>query len=424
MAAVVAASLSTEVDHGNSQQFGSYVNSLGLRALREAHSQVLADRKLVQDAGDEVAADLTELMESTFSLVCLLLDLDLDSLLDDLDVGAPQSNLATEMDSNGVTCSQFGCDEANENLIMECASTAEICESHDGVKYCIENATVSTTIEFDFDAPADLLSKQCWCPTSPPEMEAMGCSCFSVDLLMDYGAMMSTVGDHMMGTITEEEQVAAMNANNYVQIQECAFVADGADGTPDTTDDMICECSICNGGLGFNVTCNNLVTDGCTNFDTTGTDITNMSGGQTENPNVSILRMVEIPDADNVNTVVDDIPRPGNGNTDNAGGKDPASPNDLNVEPGNADDKGSDGVGVGNQDSETPVDVEDSENMDGAEDNDTTGTSDVGDAESGDTDLGADVGVGTKAADSPAASNSVKVTAVLISFFASAIAAM
>lgn len=155
----------------------------------------------------------------------------------------------------------------------------------------------------------------------------------------------------------------------------------------------------------FNVTCDNLVTDGCTNFDTTGTDITSMSGGQTETPNVSILRMVEIPDADNVNTVVTDaVPRPGA----------PASPNDLNVQPGNADDTSSDGEGVGNQDTETPVDVEDPKNVDGTDDNDTTGTSDVGDT-SGDTNL---------AADSPAASNSGKVTALLISFFASAIAAM
>ena len=150
----------------------------------------------------------------------------------------------------------------------------------------------------------------------------------------------------------------------------------------------------------FKVTCDNLVTDGCTNFDTTGTDITSISGGQTENPNISILRMVEIPDADNVN-VADDVPRPGA----------PASPTDLNVQPGNADDTSSGGEGVGNQDTETPVDVEDPKNVDGTDDNDTTGTSDVGDTE-------------TKATDSPAASNSGKVTALLISFFASAIAAM
>lgn len=247
-AAVVAASSSTEVDHGNgnSKQFGSYVNSLGLRALREAHSQALADRNL-QGLGDGSDADLTDLMEgmeSMFSLVCVLLNLgdELGDLANGMD-----SDLANEMDSNGVTCSQFGCDEANENLIMECASTDKICETdQDGVEYCIENATVSTTIEFDFDEPADLLSKQCWCPTSPPEMAAMGCSCFSVDLLIDYGEMMSTAGDHMMGTMTEEDTVAAMNANNYVQIRECAFVANGTD----TTDSMNCECSICNDGLG------------------------------------------------------------------------------------------------------------------------------------------------------------------------------
>ena len=99
--------------------------------------------------------------------------------------------------------------------------------------------------------------------------------------------------------------------------------------------------------------------------------------------------MVEIPDADNVNVVADDVPVP--------------------VEPGNAGETSSEGVG--NQDTETPVDVEDPKNVDGTDDNDTTGTSDVGDTE-------------TKATDSPAASNSGKVTALLISFFASAIAAM
>lgn len=244
-AAVVAASSSTEVDHGNSnsKQFGSYVNSLGLRALREAHSQALADRNL-QDAAVgqyDLGADLTDLMDGMFQVVCALLDFDL---------GDSFGDLATEMDSNGVTCSQFGCDEAKENLIMECASTAEICETgDDNLEYCIENATVSTTIELDFDEQADLQSKQCWCPTSPPAMVDMGCSCFSVDLLMDYGEMLSTAGDHMMGTMTEEDTVAAMNANNYVQIRECAFVANGTN----TTKGMNCECSICNDGLGVSI---------------------------------------------------------------------------------------------------------------------------------------------------------------------------
>jgi len=301
----------------------SQVRSIGMKALHKARSKVLSDRKLQDDVDlsnldleniDLENIDMDAIMSGLVPLMCDMLDLDLgQDILGEEDMG-----------SDGLICTEMGCDDADPpNLVMKChMDEGEICEVYEGEDYCVTNVTMETSMELNFDT-SRITTEQCAHYTSPPEMEALKGGCMNIEVTMNYGEMMSLEWD-----MTDDE-IDALDVNDFIEIIQCSA---------EFGDDSTCACGFCNDGRGFNLTCNNgLGMDECANFDgPTDVGATVQGGSESEEATISILRLVELPGADNV---ISDAPDPNDTDSDNTepDNVEPDTTEPDNVEPDTAD---------------------------------------------------------------------------------------
>ena len=263
------------------------VRNLGMKAVHKARSTVANDRKLqFDDWGNLTMADIMADIDG--SMICGLLDL-----------FQPQQKFDEELAATGIECSQFGCDDNAENLIMECSMMdGMICQNDTdtGDEFCIENCTISMSMGLNLTGTNLITATQSGTYTSPEYME--GDATFTVGISADYGAMMT---DAMSGemdnmytdTMTEEEIEAAANkALEYFDLTECS--GSFADG------DILCECNLCdNIMMGVNLTCasdtENYYTQDCTDVSSNAMDIEEvMAGGGPDN--VAVFKLMKADD--------------------------------------------------------------------------------------------------------------------------------
>lgn len=243
------------------------------------------------------------------------------------------ANMTAEED--GISCSQFGCDESDPpNLIMECSIAEEFCDDdhdfHDGQqdrarrgllrrrlegheeeeeKFCVEDTTVNMKVELDFSEVSVMSSTQCSNYTSPDYLASKGRACWSIQVSTDYGKLYGDLMnmENIFGSIDwnstdaeVDDSAANEMAMEYISIDECS--AEFTDGTE-------CTCGTCNDGAGFEITCEpdgSLISEECTPFDGSGTagvyedDSVDDDMGIIPTPVVTVVRLIENPAAGNV----------------------------------------------------------------------------------------------------------------------------
>jgi len=312
LALLVAAGSSVAADsQSQSYLLTTHARSLGMRAIKKARSKVLAGRRMKEtgddtdmsdlgmggfdmggfDLGGSDMSDVTgEQLNQMVPLMCMLFESGM--IQDEL-----EDNLDTDMETVGVVCSDFGCDDAaTPNLVMNCTMDREYCDGEGDEEFCVMDSTIYSSMGLDFVDTSQLTTTQCSTYTKPAYMKALGHGCWTVDASINFGTMMEAVMEAdpvEMGTMTEEEAVKM--STEYIKITDCS--ADFGDGTK-------CECGTCNDGMGFELTCdnngNNLVSEECTDFDTSVADIGAISGGNTTSPEISVMKLSATPDAGNV----------------------------------------------------------------------------------------------------------------------------
>jgi len=215
------------------------------------------------------------------------------------------SQMNGEMAEKGMVCSEFGCDEDYSHLRMKCSFDGEVCEIPMGEteEFCGKNSTIETSLELNFDDTSLAVSTQCTTYTQPPFMAELGRGCFEVDVLYNYtglvkdGAMM----DIIMGGSNQEEGGDEAKLSNeltemmrdFASIQKCSGTFDVGDVT--------CECSDCNEGFGYELTCSNgIETKQCTDLDALlAAQLPEIAKGGTVNePAVPVLSFSELPAED------------------------------------------------------------------------------------------------------------------------------
>eukprot|EP01083_Nonionella_stella_P191495 708731_1 len=123
-------------------------------------------------------------------------------------------------------------------------------------------------------------------------MADMGRGCWNFTVAIDMDDM---IDDIMSGEYDPEIMTNSSAALEYFEFIECSGDFKDAGAT--------CECGLCNEGKGYHLTCTNqLVSQECTNFDTSAADldvaaITN-GDSATPEPAVSVMRLLPAADAD------------------------------------------------------------------------------------------------------------------------------
>eukprot|EP01083_Nonionella_stella_P068554 182144_1 len=214
-----------------------------------------------------------------------------------------QEGFESDVEGISITCPVFRCDDPSAevpNLVMDCNMDGVICEEDENLKeeFCITGTNVKTSMGLNFVGDSLLTSTQCSNYTSPGYMADMGRGCWDINVTVKMGDMIDDMMDDIMSgeydpeEMTEKEATAA--ALEYFEINECSGKFE--DGTT-------CECGLCNEGKGYHLTCTNqLVSQECTNFDTSAADldvaaITN-GDSATPEPAVSVMRLLPAADAD------------------------------------------------------------------------------------------------------------------------------
>lgn len=267
---VAGTSVSAESQRHESQSYlpTTLVRSFGLKAVQMAHSQALARRSML-DIGKIVDGVMGAINAAT-PIMCGILELGMPHLTD-------------EMEAIGMVCSKFGCDDPfakTPNLIMNCNFSGELCSKAFDENFCITDTNVQTSMELDFVDKSEFSSNQCSTYTSPDYMVALGRVCLMLDVTLDVGALTDDITSGELDTIAE--------AAEHVQINDCSGELRGVG--------IECECGFCNEGVGFKLSCNNFLSEECTNFDTSVADISAITEGGTINgPSLSVLRLVPAP---------------------------------------------------------------------------------------------------------------------------------
>jgi len=250
-----------------------------MKAIHKARSELLSGRKLQFDDTDisDLGINIDEVLPMLAPMICLMMDESKDDFVD-------------EMAVEGLVCSEFGCDDAEiPNLIMSCNMDGEVCEVDDNnEEFCVKDTSVETSFSLNFAGKAPISSTQCSTYTRPDYMADMGPGCWKVDVAMDMGAMMD---EAMSGELEDSSMMTDF------EITECS--SSFYDGTT-------CDCGFCDEGMGFELTCsNNLVSEECTDVDSSATDIFSMAGqdgqgGEAWSPSspISVLRLASITESD------------------------------------------------------------------------------------------------------------------------------
>jgi len=271
-----------------------------LKAIDKARSKAIHRRMNKADDGD---IDLSDIDLSDIDLS----DIDLSDIdLSDIDVTAMmagmvpmmcgileadmfQEEIQAQAAAEGVVCSKFGCDYNNNptvpNLVMDCTMDNELCddEDQDGEQFCITNTEVQMSLGLDFVDESEMELTQCSNYTKPDYMRDMGRGCLDFGATLNYGALVEAALSGEVDTVNQWE---------HIKLTQCS--AKFSDGTE-------CSCGTCNEGTGFEFECDNsLGSQECTDFDVSAPDIGMMSGGETEIPAASIVRLSASPQSGNV----------------------------------------------------------------------------------------------------------------------------
>jgi len=147
-----------------------------------------------------------------------------------------------------------GCDDAQENIVTTCLFTDEMCDEAD--EFCTNEISVIATVSFDFH---DISQETCVTHTKVPEdVEGLKDkkSCLSQEIEIDGTAML----DMFTGGDPGPEDI-----EKIMHVTDCGF----------TVGDEVCECSICNDGLGGDLKCPNIgiISEECIDFSEGMTDL-------------------------------------------------------------------------------------------------------------------------------------------------------
>eukprot|EP00581_Thalassiosira_minuscula_P010718 CAMPEP_0183727326 /NCGR_PEP_ID=MMETSP0737-20130205/25418_1 /TAXON_ID=385413 /ORGANISM="Thalassiosira miniscula, Strain CCMP1093" /LENGTH=427 /DNA_ID=CAMNT_0025958927 /DNA_START=294 /DNA_END=1577 /DNA_ORIENTATION=+ len=297
--AITGASASTD---SQSQRYlpVTHARSVGMNAIKRFHSRALAGRRM--ESGDEMedGMGLNVTMNTYEQMICTIFNTDMG-----------QEDFKEDMQTEGMVCSDISCDDSagTPNLTMNCVMEGEYCEEDagDDEEFCVKDTMIDFSMDIVFVGSSNIEATQCGTYTKPDYMAAMGNGCVYIQGTMDMGAMMEDAALVEAGMMTEEEAEDA--ANEEIDIASCSAEF-GNEATKVT-----CECGSCDDGAGFELSCDNgLVSEGCTDFDA---DIVDVDPGAGETPEVSVLRLIAIPDAGNTATETD-APDGGSGAETNA----------------------------------------------------------------------------------------------------------
>jgi len=383
---------------GKSYLPSAYVHNMGMKALKKARADVVNrvksnDRKLLRSTSsnrklvDGSDADLDfeslmgDMMGSMGSVICAALEWGQDLAAEfevDLESGVDIDSNFDGVDDVNVVCDDFGCDDPDAevpNLIMNCNMEGEVCEEYDGVEYCATDASINHKMSLNLTGISYSETTQCNTFTKPANLVDEGRFCFTIFAEIDYGSLLSF--DNMFSTETQNADDAGLD--DFFQITSCSGTYDDSQAE--------CECEICNDDMGFDLKCGDLMTEECTNYDTT--EVGAVAEGGPETPSVAVLRLIELPNTDGV-TVVSDIDAEGStdsgapdesGNDSESEAGDGSSPDaETTVEGENTDSE------AGDSDANDVAGTESTPETTIDEGNDNPETSATGDADSGTTD--------------------------------------
>mmetsp|Transcript_1615 Transcript_1615/g.3026 ORF Transcript_1615/g.3026 Transcript_1615/m.3026 type:complete len:332 (-) Transcript_1615:107-1102(-) len=262
----------------------THARSLGMKAIKKAHSRALASRRM--ETGDDTmdfdfAAMTDEQKNQLLPMVCQLFNM-----------GMGVDDIEEDMETEDMFCSDISCDNSESGiptLKMGCTMEGEYCDEDAGEEFCVKDTKIDFSMGIDFVGSSNIEATQCATYTKPDYMAEMGNGCVDIHATMDIGKMMGAEALVEAGTMTAEEV-----GNTGFAIAGCS--AKFKDGTS-------CECESCNGGMGFELDCNNaLVSEECSNFDA---DVVDMDSGASETPDFAVLRLVASPGAGDTVTKTD-----------------------------------------------------------------------------------------------------------------------
>lgn len=278
LALVVAGSSVAAVTQSHSPT--THARALGMRALRDAQSQMYDGRKM-EGMDDN---DWGDMMAGMVTIMCGVME------TDEFKVSLEEGLQEGEVEGGSITCPVFGCDQGNvvPNLIMECSMDGVFCEEDEETneEFCITDIDVQLSMGLNYGGESLITSIQCSNYTSPQYMVDMGRACSNMTVTMNMGDMMDDIlsGKYDPETLTEDEATAA--ALEYVEIIECSI--EFGNGTA-------CSCGLCNENKGYHYACDNHLVSNqeCINFDPSATDMGAIANGDNiEAPAVAVTRLL------------------------------------------------------------------------------------------------------------------------------------
>jgi len=166
---------------------------------------------------------------------------------------------------------EIGCDQTQENIVMTCEGAEEICEETG--EFCVKDIRITTIMSLDFEsATVENCMTYTNVPTNSEFTELNGKeACISIDANIDAAAVFSGI-----------------DAEEDIDITECDFTLDGD----------ICQCDVCDNGIGVYVGCPSmgLLAEECADIEETSPTFFN--GGESSytdaNDSTSIVRFTKV----------------------------------------------------------------------------------------------------------------------------------
>lgn len=166
---------------------------------------------------------------------------------------------------------EIGCNQTQENIVMTCEDTREVCE--EAGAFCVKDHRITSIMSFDLEsASAEVCMTYTNVPTHSEFKELNDReACISIDGEIDITAAFA--------------ETTETDAKDYIDINTCRF-AIGVD---------VCQCTVCDDGVGVNVECPGMriVAEECADMEETSPTYFNTANSYV-NTNDSIIRFTKM----------------------------------------------------------------------------------------------------------------------------------
>jgi len=165
---------------------------------------------------------------------------------------------------------EIGCNQTQENIVMTCESTEETCDETG--EFCVKDHRIESIMPFSLESAT---AEVCMTYTNVPHSELTELNgkeaCISIEGEIDITAVFA--------------ETAETDAKDYIDIDICRFTIDGD----------ICQCSVCDNGIGVDVECPGmgLIAEECADMEETVPTYFNTADSYV-NTNDSIIQFMKI----------------------------------------------------------------------------------------------------------------------------------